>query len=147
MSAYVVRDDAAPLRLSVDPTARSDWSYTGLSVVDLGAGDSRTLTLVGQEALVIPLAADVDVEAAGQTYHLSRTSVFAGVPDAVYVPVGEQFGLRGNGRIAVAAAVAAAAYPVAFLPASDVPVATRGAGAMTRLVRNIAMPGSFSGCE
>ena len=147
MSAYVVRDVAGPLRLSVDPAARSDWSYTGLSVVDLGDGDTRTLTLAGQEALVIPLAADVDVEVAGQTHHLSRTSVFAGVADAVYVPVGEQLVLRGSGRVAVAAALATAAYPVAFLPAADVPVATRGAGAMTRLVRNIAMPSSFSGCE
>src|SRR5665647_1977791 len=61
MSAYVVRDQAGSLRLAVDPTVRSGWSHTGLYVVDLGAGDTRTTTLEGQEALVIPLAADIHV--------------------------------------------------------------------------------------
>lgn len=147
MSAYVVRDQAGSLRLAVDPTVRSDWSHTGLHVVDLGAGDTRTLTLFRQEALVIPLAADVDVTVAGQTHHLFRTNVFAGVADAVYAPVGEQITLAGTGRVALATAVATTPYPVALVPATEVPVAPRGAGNMTRLVRNIAMPGSFSGCE
>jgi 5-deoxy-glucuronate isomerase len=147
MSAYVVRDQAGSVRLSIDPTVRSDWSHTGLYVVDLGAGDTRTVTLEGQEALVIPLAADVDVTVAGQTHHLSRTNVFAGVADAVYVPVGEQITLAGTGRVALATAIATTPYPVALVPATEVPVALRGAGNMTRLVRNIAMPGSFSGCE
>jgi len=147
VSAYVVRDHAAPLRLCVDPTTRSDWAYTGLYVVDLGNGDTRTLPLDGQEALVIPLAADVDVTAAGETHHLARTSVFAGVADSVYIPVGEQAMVAGSGRVAVAAAVATGSFAPKFLPAVEVPVATRGAGAMTRLVRNYAMPGSFSGCE
>ena len=147
MSAYVVRDQAGSVRLSIDPTVRSDWSHTGLYVVDLGAGDTRTLTLDSQEALVIPLAADVDVTVAGQTHHLFRTHVFAGVADAVYAPVGEQITLAGTGRVALATAIATTPYPVALVPATEVPVALRGAGNMTRLVRNIAMPGSFSGCE
>ena len=147
MSPYVVRDQAGAVRLSIDPTVRSDWSYTGLHVVDLGAGDTRTLTLSRQEALVIPLAADVDVTVAGQTHHLFRTSVFAGVADAVYAPVGEQITLAGTGRVALATAVATTPYPVALVPATEVPVASRGAGNMTRLVRSIAMPGSFPGCE
>jgi 5-deoxy-glucuronate isomerase len=147
MSAYVVRDQAGSLRLAVDPTVRSDWSHTGLYVVDLGAGDTRTLTLDSQEALVIPLAADVDVTVAGQTHHLFRANVFAGVADAVYAPLGEQVTLAGTGRVALATAIATTPYPVALVPATEVPVALRGAGNMTRLVRNIAMPGSFSGCE
>lgn len=147
MSTYVIRDNAGPLRLSVDPGTRSDWSYTGLQVVDLGDGDTRTLRLDGQEALILPLAADVDVTVSDQTHHLSRRSVFGRVADCVYATVGEEITLHGTGRVAIAAAVATAAYPVAFLPAADVPVATRGAGSMTRLVRSYAMPGSFSGCE
>jgi 5-deoxy-glucuronate isomerase len=147
MSEYVVRDNAGPLRLSVDPAIRDDWSYTGLYVVDLGERDTRTVTLEGQEALILPLSADVDVTVAGQTHHLARTDVFAGVADSLYAPVGEEVTLTGSGRVALATAVATASYPVAFLPAADVPVATRGAGNMTRLVRNYAMPGSFSGCQ
>ena len=53
MNAYVVRDNAGPLRLSIDPTIRSDWSYTGLYLVDLGEGETRTLTLDRQEALIL----------------------------------------------------------------------------------------------
>jgi 5-deoxy-glucuronate isomerase len=73
--------------------------------------------------------------------------VFAGVADAVYAPVGKQITLAGTGRVALATAIATTPYPVALVPATEVPVALRGAGNMTRLVRNIAMPGSFSGCE
>src|SRR5674476_802772 len=119
MSAYVVRDQAGSVRLSIDPTVRSDWSYTGLYVVDLGAGDKRTMTLFRQEALVIPLAADVDVTVAGQTHHLSRTDVFAGVADAVYAPVGEQITLAGTGRVAIATAVATTPYPLSLIHISE----------------------------
>jgi 5-deoxy-glucuronate isomerase len=147
MSSYVVRDQPGSVRLSVDPTTRGGWSYTGLQVVDLAEGDRPTIRLSGQEALVIPLAADVDVTVAGQTHHLARASVFAGVADAVYAPVGQDIVLTGTGRVAIASAVATTPYPPALLPAGDCPVLTRGAGNMTRLVRNYAMPGSFSGCE
>ncbi|MBI4899822.1 MAG: 5-deoxy-glucuronate isomerase [Actinobacteria bacterium] len=146
-SSYVLRDHPGPVRLSIDPTTRGDWSYTGLHVVDLGDGDRLTIALRDQEGLVIPLAADVDVAVAEQTHHLSRASVFSGVADAVYAPVGRDIVLAGTGRVAIATAVATTPYPPAFLPAADCPVATRGAGNMTRLVRNYAMPGSFSGCE
>ncbi len=147
MSAFVVHPDRSPVPLQVDPIDRADWSYTGVYVLDLGEGRVLEFGLEAQESLILPLAADLTVAVAGQRHHLARTSVFAGVADAVYVPVGESVVLEGSGRVAIASAVASAPYPVAFLPAADVPVATRGAGNMTRLVRNYAMPGSFSGCE
>lgn len=147
MNDLVVRDGAAPVRLSVDPTRRDDWSYTGIHVIDLGAGGSHTLTLDGQETLVVPLAADVEVHTGGQTHHLARTSVYAGVADTLYVPVGEQITLTGTGRVALATAVATTSYPLCFLPAADVPVNPRGGGNMTRMVRGYAMPGSFEACE
>ncbi len=147
MSAYVVHPDRSPVPLQVDPVDRADWNYTGVYVLDLGEGRALEFGLESQESLVLPLAADLTVTVAGQRHHLSRTSVFAGVADAVYVPVGESVVLEGSGRVAIASAVAGAQHPAAFLPATDVPVATRGAGNMTRLVRNYAMPGSFSGCE
>jgi 5-deoxy-glucuronate isomerase len=147
MSDLVVRDRAGSVRLAVDPMTRSDWSYTGIYVVDLGTGGTQTLKLDGQEALVLPLAADVEVAVAGQPYRLVRTSVFAGVADSLYVPVGESITLSGTGRVALATAVATTPYPVALLRAADVPVNPRGGGSMTRLVRGYAMPGSFESCE
>lgn len=147
MSELVVRGGSGPLRLRVDPTERDDWSYTGLYVSDLDAESPQTLTFDGQEALVLPLAADVRVTAAGLTVRLARASVFDGLADALYVPPGEEITLDGTGRVAVATAVAGSSHPVALVPAAEVPVVTRGSGNMTRLVRNIAMPGSFSGCE
>lgn len=147
MSDLVVRDGAGPVRLAVDPSQRNDWSYTGIYVVDLAEGGTYTLTLDGQEALILPLAADLHVHVAGETHLLARESVFEGVADSLYVPVGESITLTGNGRVALATAVATTPYPVAYLPAADVPVAPRGGGAMTRLVRGYAMPGSFEACE
>lgn len=145
MTELVVRGGDAPVRLAVDPTTRDGWTWTGLIVVDLAAG-SHSLTLASQEALVLPLAADVTVTAAGQSHRLVRTSVFDHIADTLYVPAHEPIALEGHGRVAIATATTTASYPVAFLPADDVPVATRGAGNMTRLVRNYAMPGSFSSC-
>ena len=147
MSDLVVRDGVGPVRLAVDPSQRNDWSYTGIYVVDLGVGGTHTLTLVGQEALIVPLAAKLHVHVAGQTHLLERESVFAGVADTLYVPVGESITLTGTGRVALATAVATTPYPVAFLPAADVPVNPRGGGSMTRVVRGYAMPGSFEACE
>lgn len=145
MSDLVVRSGDGGVRLAVDPSTRDGWTWTGLVVIDLAAG-TRSLVLDAQEALVLPLAADVTVTVAGQSHHLARSSVFDHVADSLYVPPGETITVEGHGRVALATATATGSYPVAFLPAHDVPVATRGAGAMTRLVRNYAMPGSFSGC-
>ncbi len=145
MSDLVVRGGDGPVRLAVDPSTRDGWTWTGLQIIDLDGGP-YSLTLDAQEALVIPLVADATVTVAGESHHLTRTSVFDHVADTLYVPTAETITLEGRGRVALATATTTTTYLVAFLPAADVPVATRGAGNMTRLVRNYAMPGSFSGC-
>ncbi len=150
MTGYVISPADPPLRVVVDPTHRDGWSYTGLVIVDLGQGGSVAVRLDGQEAVVVPLVGCGEVRAGGgMPYRLERSNVFRETPSAVYVPAGSPLSISGEGRFAVATATVSEAgrFEVAEIPATQVTTVSRGAGQMSRLVRNIAMPGTFDACE
>ncbi|MBF0745051.1 5-deoxy-glucuronate isomerase [Micrococcus yunnanensis] len=141
----------------VDPGARQDWVHTGLRVLALAPGQSEAWTAEGVEAMVVPLqgACTVDVETgdgvegAGRYALRGRPDVFAGPTDVLYAPVGSRLTVtsESGGRFALALAVADAAHPVALIRVEDIPVETRGGGAMTRQVRNFGTVGSFDACD
>ena len=137
----------------VGPTLEG-WTYTGLYAGRLGTGDRRTVDIGAREAIVVPLSGSVRVtctDAAGLTHTADlagRSSVFAGPADVAYVPRASTLVLEADGDCRVALAVAALpqtapAVPVPFrhLPAADVPTELRGAGRMSREVRNFGTPG------
>lgn len=134
------------LRCVVTPE-EAGWAYSGLAVHDLGAAGEVRLDLSADEAVIVPLSArDVDVVVDGETYRLAgRDGVFAAVSDWLYAPVGAEVTLRGAaGEIAVCTARATQRFPVAYVPAQDVPVEVRGAGRATRQVTNIATHDTFT---
>jgi 5-deoxy-glucuronate isomerase len=117
------------------------WRFSGMRAATLPAGAGLAFETAGDEVVVLPLAGAFDVTADGQTYHLEgRESVWAGPSDFVYVPpgCGVEVSSAGGGRFAVAAARAEARFPVRYVPATDVAVELRGAGACSREVRNFA---------
>jgi 5-deoxy-glucuronate isomerase len=69
-----------------------------------------------------------------------RDSVFAGPADCLYVGPGARGWVRGSGRFAVASAQAVGERPPRHVLASQVPIELRGAGSMSREVRNFATP-------
>jgi len=130
------------------------WRYTGLRVAELpsradGVADGGSASLRAEpiERVIVPLSGSFTVRyrtdaAGGETVQqlAGRTSVFHGPTDVLYLPIGMNATIEGRGRVAVAEAPATVAHPVAYLPASDVPVELRGAGRSSRQVHNFGTP-------
>lgn len=126
------------------------WAYSGLQVFTLSPGSVVTVTLEGEEGVIVPLSArDVRVTVDEEIFPLAgRDGVFAAVSDWLYVPVGSTVTMSGaSGDIALCTARASEVHPVVHVAATDVPVEVRGAGRSTRQVTNIATPGSFTGAH
>jgi 5-deoxy-glucuronate isomerase len=120
---------------------RAGWTYTGLRVAALAPGGRIRLDTGHDEAIVLPLSGDCRVTRAGETIVLAgRVSVFDGPTDFVYLPRGASAAIDtdGGGRFAVVSALAERRLPFRYLPASAVPVETRGTGPSLRYVRNFA---------
>ena len=134
------------LRLDVTPES-AGWTYSGLRVLELAAGDSVTVDLGEDEGLVLPLVGGVRVESGGDLVELvGRNDVFDGPSDALYLGRGSSMTLSAPAlqassaqhgpvvRVAVATARAARALPSHLISAGDVRIEVRGSGNMTRRV-------------
>jgi 5-deoxy-glucuronate isomerase len=121
------------------------WTYCGLRVVR--AGELRFET-GDTEVAVLPLAGSAVVEVDGLRFELAgRDSVFDRVTDWVYLPIGADARLSGDGELALASARAERRFEPAYVPAADVPVEIRGAGSATRQVVNFLAPGAFDAVD
>lgn len=128
------------------------WTYTGIRVAELAPG-SRSVSLgaLPVERIVVPLSGSFTVryrpagESADREQELvGRTSVFHGPTDVLYLPTGTSASISGSGRVAVAEAPTEKVFPVAYIPARDVPVELRGAGRSSRQVHNFGTPQSLA---
>ena len=143
---------------SVVDDTRDGWKYTGIRVAALADG-SVTLESTAVERIIVPLAGSFVVEyalsltAAGETGAstgpvtqklVGRASVFHGPTDTLYLPTGTAATITGTGRVAVAEAPTERAFPVAYIPASEVPVELRGAGRSSREVHNFGTPSALA---
>jgi len=132
-------------RVVVTPESAA-WTYSGLRIVELAAGDSRSLHTGSDEMLVLPLAGSATVECTGQRFELAgRADVFSGPTDFAYVPPGLEVRIStaAGGRFALPSARATASLPPAYGPVESVPVELRGAGSSSRKLHNFCAPTSF----
>lgn len=122
------------------------WTYSGLRIVQLGPGGSRSLHTGSDEMLVLPLAGSATVEFAGERFELTgREDVLSGPTDFAYVPLGTdaRISTRRGGRFALPSARATVSLPPAYGPVESVPVELRGAGAASRRLNNFCAPTTF----
>ncbi|HEV2783614.1 MAG TPA: 5-deoxy-glucuronate isomerase [Actinophytocola sp.] len=134
-------DGPDPVRLE---PADAGWTYTGLRVLRLAAGERRLVETGEFEAFVVPLSGGVVVEVDGERYPLTgRDSVFARVTDFAYVPRDAEVRLSSVDGCEVALPMARCErrLPPRYGPAEQVPVEVRGAGGATRQVTNFGVPG------
>jgi 5-deoxy-glucuronate isomerase len=134
-----------PFSLIVTPQT-AGWRYSGLSVLELGPGESVSLDTGDSEYLVLSLSGSCDVTCDGDTLSvLGRDSVFSGVSDFVYVPRDSTMTVSsaGGGRFALPSAVCERRRPFRHSPADAVPVELRGAGPASRQVNNFCTPDVF----
>ncbi|HEX3224073.1 MAG TPA: 5-deoxy-glucuronate isomerase [Nocardioides sp.] len=133
------------LALHVTPES-AGWTYSGLAVLELDPGESRTWTTGPAETLVMSLSGGCSVTVDGTTYDVQgRPDVFAGPSDFVYVPRDTEALVRSEqgGRFALPSAVCERRLPVRYQPAAAVPVELRGAGPASRQVNNFCTPEAF----
>ena len=93
---------------SINPEI-AGWVYSGLTVLDLEAGDSQSVSTQGREVAVLPLSGACRVDVDGESFELTgRASVFEGVTDWAYVGVGSRAVVTAEGvaQIALCSAVA-----------------------------------------
>ncbi|MEV0465940.1 5-deoxy-glucuronate isomerase [Nocardia tengchongensis] len=122
------------------------WSYAGLRVLRLGAGERRVLHTGEFEAFVLPLAGACTVRVDGLVFELAgRDSVFTRVSDFAYVPRDAEVELSTVAGIEMALPMARCTRRLEpkYGPAERIPVEVRGAGPATRQVTNFGTPGAW----
>jgi 5-deoxy-glucuronate isomerase len=134
----------------VDPVAitpeRAGWGYAGLRVLRLAAGERRSVRLGSEEAAVLPLSGSCRVEVGSRTFEIEgRRDVFSRVSDFVYLPMGSEARVTGDGPVELALPTARAdrRLEVAHVPAEAVAVEVRGGGVATRQVTNFMAADAF----
>jgi 5-deoxy-glucuronate isomerase len=126
--------------------AEAGWEFSGLRVLELAPGGSKTFGTGPDEALVLPLSGGGRVSCDGETATLDgRPTVLSGPTDFAYLPVGATVTVSSpdGGRFALPAARASRRLPFRIQPAGKVPVELRGAGSCSRQVNNFCTPGAF----
>ncbi len=147
---------AGTLASASDPVAltpeQAGWTYSGLRVLRLAAGERRELQTGPDEVAVLPLSVtELVVEPDGQRFELAgRTSVFSRVTDFAYI--GRDTALTlvaggAGGEVALPSARCEAKLPARYGPAEEVPIEIRGAGPATRQVTNFMSPESWPHAE
>jgi 5-deoxy-glucuronate isomerase len=141
--AGTAADGADPVAITPQSAG---WLYTGIRVIRLAAAEARIIATGTREMLVLPLRGGCSVEVEGQRHVLDgRDSVFEGITDFVYLPVGCEATLtsRGGAEVAIPFAEATRRLPSAYMPARDIVIETRGAGSATRQINNLFVAGGL----
>jgi 5-deoxy-glucuronate isomerase len=134
-----------PWSLVVTPES-AGWGWSGLRVLELGAGGTHTFDTGEHELIVLPLSGACTVGCDGQTFELTgRDSVFSRVTDFAYVPRDARVtvGSTDGGRFALPSARCGNRLAPRYGPADHVPVELRGAGNASRQVNNFCSPEAF----
>ena len=128
------------------------WTYAGLRVVRLAAGETQTFATGGDEYSILPLAGGpLTVEVEHHRFDVQgRESVFARVTDWCYVPIDAAVRIAAGpagAEIALSSARATRRLDPAYLGAETIAIETRGAGPATRQVTNFMSPEAFDGAD
>ncbi|MCW2835277.1 MAG: iolB [Nocardioides sp.] len=131
-----------PVLLTPDDAS---WSWTGLRVLQLLAGETRIVETGDAEAFVLPLEGSLRVDVPGEaTFDLvGRPSVFSRVTDFAYVGRDSTMHLtsKKDALVALPSSKCIRRLAPAYGSAEDVPVEVRGAGNASRQVTNFGVPG------
>ena len=142
---------SAELPFTVDITPESaGWTESSLQVLQLGgaldetADQTATLHTRDTEVMILPLAGGAVVQCGDESFALSpRASVFDGPADMVYLGIGQEYRVSGDGRFAICGAKATRSLPNRRVAAADIPVELRGAGNCSRQVHNFGTADTF----
>jgi 5-deoxy-glucuronate isomerase len=121
------------------------WNYIHFQVRRLGAQRSWSFTTGDNELAIVSLSGSIRAESdRGQWLHIGeRSSVFSGLPYALYLPRQISFTVTAetNSEIAVAQAPTNQDHEPRFVTPSDIEIEIRGGDNATRQINNILPPG------
>ena len=128
----------------VDPKL-AGWRYLTFEARRLSSGSSYAFHTLDQEVGVVILSGSLNVDSpAGKWENIGvRSSVFEGLPYALYFPRHTSFSLTANTpvEIAVATAPTDQDHAACLISPADIGVEIRGGGNATRQINNIIPPG------
>ncbi len=126
--------------IALDVTPESaGWQYLSYRVVNLAAGQVYLHRTEDTELALVPLTGAGAVETSAGDIQLARAGVFKEIPSVLYVPPGQEFGVRSDSRFefALGAAPAAGKYPLRLFTPDEIRSEVRGGGAARRQVNHI----------
>jgi 5-deoxy-glucuronate isomerase len=121
------------------------WDTISLRVIRLDAGGRHTVRLPGEEFVCVILGGQANFAASGERWERvgARSSVFAGMPHALYLGV-EAGSLEIEAltpcEVAVCGARAVARHPARLIQPGNVEVEIRGGANATRQINHIVKP-------
>jgi 5-deoxy-glucuronate isomerase len=133
---------AGPYALEVTPE-RAGWGFSGLRVLELGAGGGHAFDTGDAELVVLPFEGAGTVTVDGEAFALEgRDGVFAAVTDVVYAPrdARVEIASESGGRFALPSARAENRLEPRQVAADEVEVELRGAGRASRQINNFCGP-------
>jgi 5-deoxy-glucuronate isomerase len=121
------------------------WKYIHFQSRRLSAGKSWSFCPNGFEVALVVLSGTLDVISNRGTWHEigKRENVFAGLPEAVYLPIHSTLTVnaRTDCEFAIAWVQAAKEHPARLIRQEDITVELRGGDNVTRQINGIIRPG------
>lgn len=133
----------ADAMIALDVTPQSaGWNYLSYRVVNLAAGQAYLHRTEDTELALVPLTGAGTIETGAGSFDMQRASVFAEKPSVLYLPPGQEFGVRSDSHFefAVGAAPATGKYPPRLFTPDEIRSEVRGGGAARRQVNHILAP-------
>ena len=134
----------APVIVQVDP-AKAGWEYLHFQSRRLAAGSTWSFAPGEFEIALVILSGSLSVKSnRGEWPGIGkRPNVFAGLPEALYLPRGSSMTILGlsNCQFALAWAPASGDHPPRLITSEQVSVEIRGGDNVTRQINGIIRPG------
>lgn len=138
MEHLIHSNDDQQIVMDITPES-ANWQYLGYRIVRLQAGETYSHHTEGTEIALVPLEGAGDLSVDGETFSVSRTSVFEELPHVLYAPPQKEIQVTATDtfEFAIGSAPAEGKYPVRLFKPEEMKVEIRGGGAATRQVNHI----------
>ena len=146
MSALLLKPSGGAGEVMSVTQDRAGWHTISLRVIRLEKQQKQVMSQPEEELALVVLGGQAAIRADGRHWESvgARANVFAGMPHALYLPLGtgqiEIEALTPGCEIAVCGARATRKFPAALILPSSVEVEIRGGGNATRQINHILKP-------
>ena len=146
MSALLLKPSGTPGEVMSVTQDRAGWQTISLRVIRLDKQQKQVISQPAEELALVMLGGQATIRADGERWESvgGRASVFAGMPHALYLPLGtEQVEIEAQTNaceVAVCGARATRKFPATLIHPSSVEVEIRGGGNATRQINHILKP-------